>query len=580
MSRNTVSFVVSLAQSSGGELNVCLVLDEKPTRQYQKLKTLSQYVEKYPSGWKKRLELANIQYAMGRLDQATEEYRQVIDRQPQLIDVRLKLGKILQLIGREVEAIAVYESGFFLVRNEATRQHINGLIAVCKGDSQGAILALESAASTEPDNAAHWLALGRVRMGREDAIAALRAFDAVLSLKPDDIVALIDSYDALMAVGNVREAQGRFSKVLELAPDDLQVLKRQIDNRCRIRLVSGEEGKRTKLMISSALRQAPDAAPAHELLAYYHLFRGEWAKGVGVLAKFTKERPNNLSGWYSYGRCLFRTGEYQKAAEALLIAYRLSPTDCEIYQALCEILSAAGMTSPPTPLDPPQPPLKRGEQEEATSAKYTEGTSLKVPLFKGDLGGSNSNRQREGGQVTLASIVEEMLLRFPDRWSVWATAGRVLVECFQEIERGCSVSAKATQLQPILADAWFRHGRVLALAGKHREAVEALAHGSQLIPSAGGYLSSVSAAVWLGESYRVLGDEAASRRCWEEACQQALELMAVEQAMAHYWQGRALSGLGDGLGAMEAYRSALSQQLLYPTRGEVEGALKRLQARG
>jgi tetratricopeptide (TPR) repeat protein len=247
---------------------------------------------------------------------------------------------------------------------------------------------------------------------------------------------------------------------------------------------------------------------------------------VGVLAKFTEERPNNPSGWYSYGRCLFRTGECQGAAESILKAYRLSPTDCEIYQALCEILPAAGRLE----------------------------------------------------EVRL--LAEEMRSRFPDRWSVWATAGRVLVECFQEIERGCSLSAKGTQLQPLLADAWFRHGRVLALAGKHREAVEALAHGSQLIPSAGGYPPSVSAAVWLGESYRVLGDEAASRRCWEEACQQALELMAVEPAMAHYWQGRALSGLGEGLGAMEAYRSALSQQLLYPTRGEVEGALKRLQARG
>ncbi len=53
----------------------------------------------------------------------------------------------------------------------------------------------------------------------------------------------------------------------------------------------------------------------------------------------------------------------------------------------------------------------------------------------------------------------------------------MLVEHFQESEWGCSVSAKGTQLQPMLADAWFHHGRVLALAGKHREAVEALAHG-------------------------------------------------------------------------------------------------------
>ena len=581
MSRNTTLRVVSIAQSSGVELNAYLVLDSKPARIDQKLKTLSEYVQQYPSGWKKRLELANLLYAMGRIEQAVEEYRQVIDRQQPSIGVRLQLGKLLQLMGREVEAVAVYESALANARNQATRQHISGSIALCRGDTQAAILAFESAASLEPDNAAHWLALGQVQMGRGDGVAAKRSFDRVLSLNPDDVVALIDSYDASQAVGNVRQAQRRLSKVLEVAPSDFGVLKRLADTRCRMRLVSGEEGNQTKQIIRSLLQQAPDAADARELLAYYHVFRGESANGVGVLERFTEEHPNHPRGWYSYGRCLFHTGEYQRAAEAMLKAYRLYPQDCEIYRALCEILP---LTSPPVPLDPPQPPLTRGELEEAKSSpsrgeleeakpsNCTGGTPLEVPLFKGDFGRSNR-------EVTLASIVEEMLDRFPDRWSVWATAGRVLVESFQEIERGCSVSVRGTQLQPQLPDAWFGHGRVLALAGKHRDAVEALAQGWQLLPEEGGYLQSVSAAVWLGESYRGLGDEVASRKWLEKACQFAQELMEFDPAMAGYWQGRALLGLGDGREAVEAYRSALSRRLLYPFRGEVEEAVKRLKGK-
>ncbi|MEG5142218.1 tetratricopeptide repeat protein [Microcoleus sp. AT8-B6] len=617
MSRNTALRVVSLTQSSGVELNAYLVLDEKPARIDQKLKTLSEYVQQYPSGWKKRLELANLLYAMGRIEQAVEEYRQVIDRQQPLIGVRLQLGKLLQLMGREVEAVAVYESASANARNEATRQHISGSIALCRNDTQAAILAFESAATLEPDNAAHWLALGQVQRGRGDAVAALRAFDTVLSLQPDDVVALIDSYDASHAVGNVRQAQRRLSKALEVAPGDFRALKRLADTRCRMRLVSGEEGKQTKKIISSLLQQAPDAADARELLAYYHLFRGESANGVAVLEGFTEEHPNHPRGWYSYGRCLFHTGEYQKAAEAMLKAYRLYSQDCEIYRALCEILPAAGMTSSPDPLDPPQPPLKRGELEQAKSSNCKGGTPLEVPLFKGDLGGSNrrlpdpldppqpplkrgeleqaKSSNCTGGtplevplfkgdlggsnpEVTLASIVEEMLDRFPDRWSVWTTAGRVLVESFQEIERGCGVSVRGTQLEPQLPDAWFGHGRVLALAGKHREAVEALAQGWQLLPEEGRYLQSVSAAVWLGESYRVLGDEVASRK-WLEKTGQSQELMEFDPAMAGYWQGRALLGLGDVTEAVEAYRSALSRRLLYPFRGEVEEAVKRLKGK-
>ena len=147
-------------------------------------------------------------------------------------------------------------------RNEATRQHISGSIAVCRGDTQAAILAFESAASLAPDNAAHWLALEQVQMGRGDGLAALRSFDRVLSLNPDDVVALIDSYDASQAVGNLRQAQQRLSKVLELAPSDFCLLKRLADTRCRMRLVSGEEGKQTKQIISSVLQLAPDATDA------------------------------------------------------------------------------------------------------------------------------------------------------------------------------------------------------------------------------------------------------------------------------------------------------------------------------
>lgn len=526
--------MVSITQSSGVEINVCLILDEKPIRINQKLKTLTQYVEKYPSGWKKRLELGNLLYVTGRWQEAIQEYQQVIKRQPYLIEVQLKLAKMLQLMGEEADAVAAYEQALSQVRDEATRQHISGLIALCRDDIRGAIEAFESATSLEPHNAAHWLALGRVQMEREDASAALRAFDEILSIHPEDLVALIDSYDALLALGNVREAQGRLDRMLELAPDDFRVFKRQIENRCRMRLVSGEEGKQTKQMINSALQQAADGVDAWELLAYYHIFRGEWTKGVEVVAQFAEEHPNHPRGWYCYGRCLFHTGEDRKATSAMLTAYRLYTKDCEIYRALCEILPAAGM--------------KCGLQE-------------------------------EGGQVTLALIVEEMLNRFPQRWSVWTTAGRVLVEHLEQIERGCSLSLEATQLQPMLADTWFRHGQVLALAGKYLQAVEALAYGWQLLPEAGGYLPSVSAVVWLGESYWVLGDEAASRQWWEMACQQALVLIEFDPATVSYWFGKALQSLGDMSGAVDVYQRALSHQLLYPFRGEAEKWIKRLQAR-
>ena len=141
------------------------------------------------------------------------------------------------------------------------------------------------------------------------------------------------------------------------------------------------------------------------------------------------------------------------------------------------------------------------------------------------------------------------------------------------------VSEQGTHLQPQLADAWFRHGRVLALAGKHPEAVQVLEKGWHILP-AGGYLQSVPGLVWLGESYQVLRDVGASKRSWEAACEGCQELRALNPAAADYWLGRALVGLGDKLGAIQADESALSQQLLYPARGEVQKILQRIKGKG
>ncbi|HEY9802411.1 MAG TPA: tetratricopeptide repeat protein [Leptolyngbyaceae cyanobacterium] len=560
--------LVQFTQFSGVELNAHLVFADKPARQQQKLITLSKYVQKYPQGWKKRLELADLLYEMGNWQQAVTEYRQVMARQPQLIDVRLQLGKILQLMGLEQEALEVYEQALLLSENQGTQNHIKGLIAVCRGENQQAIIAFNLAATLEPEKVVHWLALAQVHQGRENPLATLNAVEQVLSITPEDVVALIYSYDALMAVGDIAAARERLNKLIAIAGDDFRVLQRQIDQRCtalslskcQMRWVSGEEGKLTKKMITSLLGQAPHSAEAHKSLAYYHILRGDWAQGVKVLAEFTAAHPQQPYGWYYYGRCLFHTGEYQQAAEMMMKAYQLYPHDGEIYRALCEIL----------PLESHPLPFSYAE-------KGVRGEGSKIEPHPRPLSYEERGVRGEDSQTTLAFIVEEMFKRFPERWTVWATAGRVLVEHFQEFERGCSVSEQGTKLQPQLADAWLRHGRVLALASKHREAVEVLEKAWKLLP-AGSYLQSVPAAVWLGESYGVLKDVNASKGWWEVACEGCQELRAFNPAMADYWLGRVLAGLGDRLGAIQAYESAVSKQLLYPARGEVEKNLQGLKS--
>ncbi len=70
------------------------------------------------------------------------------------------------------------------------------------------------------------------------------------------------------------------NQAIVLAPDNYQVLKRQIEYRCRIKLVSGTEGKKTKKLLNTLLKQAPNSTTANQLITYYYQVRGKREKAM------------------------------------------------------------------------------------------------------------------------------------------------------------------------------------------------------------------------------------------------------------------------------------------------------------
>lgn len=519
MSITLTTNVVRVKLPSGGETNVQLTLECKPTRQHQKLRTLVKYVKNHTSGWKKRLELADLLYSMGDWEKAINEYHHVLNQRPKSIRVWLQLGKIFHLIGLTEKATQAYERALILCSNPGVSHHIIGLIQCCRCQYNDALNSIQSATTLNPDNSAHWFSLGLTYSLIESPLKAIQAFEQVLKLTPDDVAALNYNHDALLAIGNIQGAWKNLNRALDLAPDNIGVLERVITHRLRQRLVTAEEGKQTWQLIRKAIKLAPCSVNIQALLVYYHIFQEDSARRVTVLQKFIEEYWHNPLGWYYYARFMFHTGQLQEAVTAILKAHTMHRKDWEIYRTLCEILPIAGQ------LD------------------------------------------------ELRAVVEEMLEHFPERWSVWATAGQVLVEHFQEIEQGSHFSAKGIELQPQLADAWFCHGRVLALAGKHQEAIEVLKLGWQYLPAGEACLQSAPVAGWLAESSSVIGDEINHRHWWKVAAHNAHQMVDFDPAIAYYWQGRASAALGNTTQARQAYHKALSQQLLYPANKEIQEIL-------
>lgn len=519
-SQSVAARLVSVAADSGSELSFEIFLDRAP--EASRVESLEAYVRAGRGGWMKLWDRARLLYEEGRWREAADVLRSVLESRPRLLDAHLLLGDILRLTGREGAAGVVYEGALRAASEDASRHHIGGLIKVCQSRWGAAAEEFRRAAGREPHNVAHWNRLGEAHLLAGAHLEALRAFEESLKVRPDDMAALTHSRRALLAVGRAKEAEGLAARALELDPESVPALKCLADSYS----LSGdaERGREAGRVIRTALLLAPGAAEVHESLALRHIARGEWEAGLSVLAAFVERNPHSAAGWLCYARWLSRTGAQEEAAECALKAHELNPSGREELELCCELLAS-------------------------------------------------------NGEVTrLLPLVQEMLARFPECWSVWAAAGLAVLKSTGDAQRACALSAQATRVRPLSAAAWSRHGGVLVLAGRHSAGVAALERAWRR-PHDGANDDRVACALLLGESYRLLGEEGRARVWFEKAAQKALAPAGLWPPLAHYRHGQALEALGDTVGAMQSYRAALDGLLFYPERREAQRSLRLLQER-
>ncbi len=379
------------------------------------------------------------------------------------------------------EAIATYERAKMLAYNSASRHYIDGRIAICRQHLDAAMQAFEAASTAEPDNLAHWHALALTQLQAAHSVEALQSFEIILQREPDDLVALTHSHDALQVIGRYTEAQRRAAHAVELEPNNVRS---QIDLANRLTTMGqgrGPHGKQSHRLIRRVLQLAPSSPEAHDALARYHVYRGEWIQGIAGLRNFTSEHPMSATGWYYLARWQFRQGDIEAASGAVRHAYTLDPHCAATLRGVIKILLASGQ------------------------------------------------------RADLKCFINELCQRFPSHWRTWITAAHALLSGYGEKKHACRTSARALQHQPHLAQAWLQHGRILALAGEHQEALVALETARQGLPTDDAYDQRTATAMWLGESSWVLNDVEHAHQWWEEALALARQLETFNPMFAPYW---------------------------------------------
>ncbi|MFO1077459.1 MAG: protein kinase [Planctomycetota bacterium] len=172
-------------------------------------------------------------------------------------------------------------------RPEFARGHrILGWLLAEAGDRQGAIAEFETSIRLDPDNGDAWRRLAEVRLAAGDQTGAIRDYGHLVELLPKSPLAHSSLAGALFQHGDFAAAAASLRRAIELQPDmpslhsDLGVaLRRQRD-------LAGAVAE-----FRTALEQKPDYGTTRMLLGAVLLEYGQRDEGLAVLRQFVATEP-------------------------------------------------------------------------------------------------------------------------------------------------------------------------------------------------------------------------------------------------------------------------------------------------
>lgn len=519
--------VIRISMPSGHEKAIPIFLSSNTLQQKIKVKTLEEYIARYPSGWRKRLQLAEILYANGNWEQAIKHFSQVVDKHPQSLSARLLLGQMFINTQQEEKAVAVYQSALQFVRNQSTKFFLSGMIEWCCLEMEGAAIAFKKATELEPWNEIFLRAQALTHLKTNQLNKALNAFEAALAINPNDIVSLTHGYELLVEHGCLDRAEEFVKRILQTSPTDILALKRQVKIRCRQGLVQGEEGKITRNLIRRLKQLSPNFPMFYEADTVYHYYRGEWSKALDPLKATVNDMNKSCDGCHAYSLWLFRTGDYQEAARYISKRCQwvkenigMSQSSPASHLLACDIMAA---------LDEP---------------------------------------------MGLKKVIEEMLELFPGHWQVLAKVGLLLATHLEEFAPAFEIFKKAITSQPHLPGIYFDYAQALIAGQDYQQAQDIIEQGWRFLPANQFCAHACTGASLMVQCYRETGQSGKEKPWVNILLDSARQLQRQRPARGYYFEAQALEASGNPGAAMQAYREALDFQLPYPARQEVKNILK------
>ena len=206
----------------------------------------------------------------GRVDQARDIYRGLLQRTPGDPSLSAALAEAERLLGNDEAALghaqAAIDSGEATPTVTAQALFTSAAVLLVQGRGEAAEERLQRAVELDPGNWRAWNALGQARDRRQAWGMAEKAYVAALQQAPEEPAVLNNYGMSQLAAGNHVRAEQLFAQALERAPD-LEIVE------TNLRLALALQGRYDAALAGTATAAAPESL---NNVGYAALMRGDY----------------------------------------------------------------------------------------------------------------------------------------------------------------------------------------------------------------------------------------------------------------------------------------------------------------
>ena len=222
---------------------------------------------------------ARKHYQAGRLQEAEQLCRQVVQTDANHIDALHLLGLIAARTGRDDLALDYLEAAVRLKPDFAEAHNILGIVLVKQRKLAEAVDRFRQALRAQPDHAMAHGNLGNALREQGDLDAAVASFREAVRLKPDFAEAYNNLGSVLQQQGQLEEAEACLRQALRLRPDYAEVA-------YNLGILHGKLGRVDEAIACNqqAVRLKPDHAEAHLNLGLGLMGRGQLDEAIAIVS--------------------------------------------------------------------------------------------------------------------------------------------------------------------------------------------------------------------------------------------------------------------------------------------------------